>query len=200
MLHITEVLQPEQIFIYLSILLIFMSTRGSLVVWFVVLVLVVGVTLVLYLSTEDESTKLGLLIALILVAVAGGGTLAFEYLYKPNIVRRKIAAITERILQETSETLTRTYMDLYALYMKLSEKQKANFYGRVVRVRELLEDQMKAEKQLQELLANAGKNGLEALKKEYETASMLLQQLSNPVKEKYALDVAHLKDKLEKGI
>jgi hypothetical protein len=67
------------------------------------------------------------------------------------------------------------YMDVYKLYLKLSEKHKENFYAQIVQLREKLEQQLHATKQVEHLSQQTGKGTpkqrkqtLESLHKHYE--------------------------------
>jgi len=176
-----------------------MDRKGGFILWFILLTVLVGITSFLYILEKDETLQMVLLVILIILGLFGSIVLWFEYMYAPSIIRRDLKVINKLLLKESPSSLQAQYLHIYDHYLKLSEKQKANFYGRIAKVREQLEAPMKAEKNLQELLNNASKGNLAVLQREYETASALLQKLPAKVKEMYAAPVAQLRDALEKG-
>ena len=83
--------------------------------------------------------------------------------------------------------------------MRLSEKEKQNFYGRVMKLRETLEEQLKTEKKVEGLLQNRSSGSLRERQKKYEEIQSLLPTLSKATQEKYYSQLVQLKEELERG-
>jgi parallel beta-helix repeat protein len=128
-----------------------------------------------------------------------GGVYASWYLASPrNRIKRKLRKIHPMLGQESHDILKTGYLEIYHLYLKLSEGHKQNYYSKVTKLREKLEDQLKAEKQIQELLENR-KGDIKEQKEQYLEAYKEYQKLSEKVKKKYYPDLVHFRDQLERG-
>jgi parallel beta-helix repeat protein len=115
-----------------------------------------------------------------------------------NKLRRKLKGINPLLNEESNEVLKEGYLGIYNLYLRLSEKHKSNYYSKVTKLREKIEDQLKAEKRVQELLQDQT-GELKDQKKKYLDAYEHYKHLPNKVKKKYYPDLVHLRDKLERG-
>jgi parallel beta-helix repeat protein len=128
-----------------------------------------------------------------------GGVYASWYLTSSrNRIKRKLRKIAPLLGQESHSVLKTGYLDIYHLYLKLSEGHKQNYYSKVTKLREKLEDQLKAEKQVQELLENR-KGDIKEQKETYMLAYKQYQKLPEKVKQKYYSDLIHFRDQLERG-
>ena len=128
-----------------------------------------------------------------------GGVYASWYLTSPrNRIKRKLRKIHPMLGQESHDILKTGYLEIYHLYLKLSEGHKQNYYSKVTKLREKLEDQLKAEKQVQELLENR-KGDIKEQKEQYLEAYQEYQKLPEKVKKKYYPELVHFRDQLERG-
>jgi len=128
-----------------------------------------------------------------------GGVYASWYLSAPrNRLKRKLKQVRPLLDNETNEVLKENYLGIYGLYMKLAEKHKPNYYAKVTKLREKIEDQLKAEKKLQELLGNQV-GEIKEQKEKYLQAYQHYQKLPAKAKQKYYPDLVNFREKLEKG-
>ena len=100
--------------------------------------------------------------------------------------------------EESHSVLKEGYLEIYNLYLKLSEGRKQNFYGKVTKLREGIEVQLKAEKKVQELLGSR-KGDISDQKKQYLEAYKEYEKLSEKIKKKYYPDLVNFRDQLERG-
>ncbi len=176
-----------------------MEKRGSLIVPFILVLLVIAVLAVFYFKVESESIKTLLLSLLIIVVLFGGGTMLMMLLQRATKLRKKLKWMETALQQEPLDVLKSKYLEIYALYMKLSEKDKQNFYARVTKVREQVEEQMKAEKKVEHLLEQAGKGPIPEQKENYDSLYDYYHKLSQKTQEKYYTQMKQIKEQLEKG-
>lgn len=128
---------------------------------------------------------IGLMVLLMAVLLFSGN--------KVSKLRKTLQELESRLLQESAEELKELYLRAYGAYVKMGEKEKVNFYGRLMKIRERLEESMKAEKELQELVAQETKK-----KEQYAHAHALYQKLPQTVQQKYYPQLMELKEKAQK--
>jgi parallel beta-helix repeat protein len=132
--------------------------------------------------------------------LAVGGVLVYWQLgYGPSRLRRKLRKLSPLLGEEATEVLKDGYMGIYNLYMKLSEKHKQNFYTKVTKVREHIEEQLKAEKKIELLVHDESKGDLKERKQRYLDLYHHYQKLPAKVQKKYYSHIVHLRDQLERG-
>ncbi len=135
---------------------------------------------------------IGLMVLLMLVLPFSGRRAA--------AMRKMLRELESKLLQESAEELKELYLDAYETYRKLPEKEKANFYGRLTKIRERLEESMKAEKELQESLERQeGGPEQSVAGKRYEEVHALYQKLPQSVQQKYYSPLMEMKEKGLKG-
>ena len=176
-----------------------MEKRGSLLVPFVLLILVIAVLAIFYFKVESESVQTLLLSLLVLVILFGGGGILVMLLQRATKLRKRLKEMDAALSQESLDILKSKYLEIYAIYMKLSEKEKQNFYARVTKVREQIEEQMKAEKKVEQLLEQAGKGTITEQKENYDALHDYYDKLSQKTQQKYYSQVTQIKEQLEKG-
>ncbi len=148
----------------------------------------------------DDVTPIGLLAysSLALLAALGGVYVVWEA--RPSRrLHRRLRKATRIISQESIEALKREYKGVYSLYLKLSEKHKGTYYGRVSKLRTTIEEQLKAEKVVEQLLAKSHVGSLNDQKKNYLRVHKEYQKLAPRSQEKYYPKIVDLREKLEKG-
>ncbi len=175
-----------------------MGKKGQLVFGFILLAAIVAALLVLYLRAESDSVRTLFLSLLILVVLFGGGLLLWQLAHKPGQLRRLLNDMDQAINMETLEVLKELYLQIYNLYMRLSEKQKRNFYARVMEPRERVEEMMRAAKKL-ELLLGTAFGSIAERKKQYEEAHAHFQKLPEKAQQQYYHSLLQWKEQLEKG-
>jgi hypothetical protein len=150
------------------------------------------------LIPEEIPVKLVAFGSLALLLGFGGIAVYWQFGTTSNRLRRKLKKIHPLIPEESSHILKDDYLGIYNLYLKLSEGKKQNFYGRVSKLREKLEDQLKNEKKMEELFQNV-KGDLKQQKKVYLEINQQYQKLPFKVQKKYYPRIIRLREKLEKG-
>lgn len=114
-------------------------------------------------------------------------------------LRKKLNRLLHTVNDESTETLKEAYQEVYHLYMKVSEKHKSNFYSKIVQLREKIEEQLKAEKKVEELVQKATQVGFVEMKPIYDELYTHYLKLPAKTQQKYSIHVRHLKDQLERG-
>jgi len=154
----------------------------------------------LYFLVNDETLKLIILILSVVVLFLG---IIVFYVTKTSLQRKlhkQIQKLMSNFNISSLDILKQNYMDVYYNYMKLSEHKKQNFYASVTKLREDLEDKLKAQKKLELLLEEATVGTIEEQKKKYTEIEKFFQQLPSVDKEKYSSTLQHIKEKIEKGL
>jgi parallel beta-helix repeat protein len=147
-------------------------------------------------STAGKAITLS---SLALLMAVGGIFVYWQFAYTPTRLRRRLRRLRPLLGEETAEILKSGYLGVYHLYLKLSEKHKQNFYGKVTKVRETIEEQLKAEKKIEELLEEEHKGGIKEQKERYLDIYHQYRKLPRKVKHKYYQHVVHLRERLERG-
>jgi len=175
------------------------SNRGSVILSFILLVSIVAGLAAGYLLATNEELKLTLLIMVAIIGFIGTIIIIFQLLGPARKLRGRLKQIEKLMAVEAGETLKEKYLEIYELYLKLKEKDKPHFYGRIISLRERLERQLKAEKKLQQQLEKSAAGTLEEKNRRYEEMKAWYEQLPMKVQEKYAARLVQLKEELEKG-
>ncbi len=114
-------------------------------------------------------------------------------------LRKKLNRLLYTVNEESTETLKEAYQEVYRLYLKVSEKHKSNFYSKIVQLREKIEEQLKAEKKVEELVQNSTQVGFAEMKTIYDELYTHYLKLPAKTQHKYSIHLNHLKDQLERG-
>ncbi|MBI2669364.1 hypothetical protein HYX14_05995 [Candidatus Woesearchaeota archaeon] len=175
------------------------TKKASAVLSLFFLLAVLVLSAVLYFTLKSELQRLILLVVFIMAILFSGFLIGYEFLTRASKLRRKVRRIEKLIQEESLEVIRKLYGEMYDLYLNLPDRHKANFYARLLRIRERIEEQLQAEKQVQMLLSRAGMGTLSAQKKILEELNQYAQKLSKKVQQKYSADILRFKEKLEKG-
>lgn len=155
---------------------------------------------ILYFLIDDETIQLIILVLSLVILIIG----LFIYSLSASSLKRKIRKQLSKIMFNLDafsiDTLKENYLDIYRSYMKLSEKNKQNFYTSVNKLRQEIEEKLKAQKKLELLIDQASVGSFEEQKQTLENITKLYQQLPHPDQEQYSAQIQHLKEKLEKGL
>ena len=145
------------------------------------------------------NTSILVLILSLVIVLAVAIYLYGHYFHPPHRLHRKLKNTASIIQLESGENLKDNYLDIYNIYMKLSEKHKSNFYTKVTKLREKIEEQMKAEKKIQELVQKSNSGGVEERKAVYLEMHQNYQKLPKEIQQKYYPDIVNLREQLERG-
>lgn len=174
--------------------------KGSATVTFVLLLIAVLVSGSLYFLLSGEKVKLALLIATVLLFLVFLG-FSLRRLFSPaHKLKRALRKMQPLVSQRAPADLREPYQQIYAWYMKLSEREKQNFYASVTQLREELEENLQREKTVETLLEEAKKGTLLQRKKAFQKLEEEFAQLPIKVQEKYFPSLTQLKEELEKGV
>ena len=171
-----------------------------IVIPFILLVIAVGALVVGYLTAPSESIKMMFLWLVVVVVLLGGGIMILMEFGRANKLRRRLKAMDKVLLEESLEIIKEKYLEIYGLYLKVSEKEKQNFYGRVAKVREKIEEQLQAKKKVEELLKKASIGSVSQRKASYDQLNTYYNSLSAPERETYYAQLMQVKEQLEKGM
>ncbi len=154
-----------------------------------------------YFQAEKEILQISILAAIIIVLVAGIILIILTVMHSgtKNKLRKVLQEIERRLPQESAETLRDAYTAAYALYLKLSEQDKQNFYARIIKIRERLEEQLQAAKTIEELLAKSNRGDVQQLQEIYFSLREQIGKLPAAIQERYHAPVMLIKERLEKG-
>ena len=152
-----------------------------------------------YFVLPEKTHKIAALAFAGLMLIISIMVLVDHFFSKHQKLRRKLNSINSITQGEDLEKMKRTYKDIYALYMKVSEKYKRNFYAKIVEVRERIERKLKASKKLEVLVGNIGKGTIKQQETNYNQLYEVYQRLPDAMKKKYYHHIVHAKELLGKG-
>jgi parallel beta-helix repeat protein/cysteine-rich repeat protein len=135
--------------------------------------------------------------SLALVAILGGVSVYWYFGYAPNRIRRRLRKIDPILGEESADVMKEGYKGIYRLYLKLSESKKQNFYSKVTKVREKIEEQLKAEKKIEELFHKTNDGVLKDRKRNYLEIYKNYRRLPAKTQQKYYQKIVHLRNELE---
>lgn len=154
---------------------------------------------VAYFVVEEELLRNGVLYLLAVALVLGVVYSTIRFTSASHKLSKKLQRLNSLTGTAALEKIREVYLEVYRLYMKLSERQKRHFYESVRKIREVIEAQLQAEKEVQLLLQQAGKGSMEEQHKNYDELHRHFQKLPKKVQEKYYSQIVDLKGKLEGG-
>lgn len=156
-------------------------------------------------TTEQQSTGFDgpvrtlALSSLAILFLFGGIFTYWEFGVLSNRVRRKLRKTKVMMSNSSIEILKQEYKSIYNMYLKLSERDKRNFYTNVNRLRGKIEEQLKAEKIVEELFGDSHKGDLHTQKKNYLNIYREYQKLAPKSQEKFYPKLVALKESLDHG-
>ncbi len=159
--------------------------KGSLSTFFLLaLVLLTVIFVIVAILTKDKLWR-----ALLIAGALLGVTIKLIYLYwhlshLPSKLRKKLNFLTLALEKDSLDELRRKYLEVYDLYLKVTSKQKRNFYAKVIRVREQIEDKMAHSKKIEDLSNNSGS---------YNTMKKYYRKLPKQEQDNYSAHLAHAK-------
>ena len=175
-----------------------MKKKGMLFLYLAIFILM-GSAAYLYLFFEDDLIKTLALIMLIIAIILAAVFFYLEFTHPGKKLRKKLALVESKLAQESLDFLKAEYINIYKLYLSLPDKKKANFYARVIKLREQIEQQLKSGHQLEFLLKKAELATVEELKPMYQEIETVFQSLTTKLQQEHYPKLSYLKDKLEQG-
>ncbi|MBI2662788.1 hypothetical protein HYX11_05000 [Candidatus Woesearchaeota archaeon] len=155
---------------------------------------------ILYFLIKDETLQLIIILLSFVILIVG----LFIYFFSTTSLKRKIRKQISKIMFNLDafslDTLKESYLEIYRSYMKLSEKNKQNFYTSVNKLRQEIEEKLKAKKKLELLLDQSSIGNIEEQKKTLGNIHQLYQQLPHSDQEQYTAQIQHIQEKLEKSL
>ncbi len=118
---------------------------------------------------------------------------------KKRKLRKLLREMERRVSLEPTDSLKSRYVQAYNLYLKLSEKNKQNFYGHITKLREKMEEQLRATKKVEELLQKSTVTNIPLLRKQYDEMYNYFRKLPASMQQKYYPQIMQVKEVLEKG-
>ena len=175
------------------------SSASIIILILIALTLSAAVYLLLQPGAEEGSpTRVILFSVIIVTAVVLVWYIIWEF-SAANRLRRMLKKISRKIDSEPTDEVKKLYLKIYALYMKLSEKKKQNFYVKVSSLREQLEEELQNEKELERLLKKTEKGSIEEQKESYLSLFAVYEKLPRKVQGQYYPQIVQLRDRLERG-
>ena len=155
---------------------------------------------VLEYITEASPARTLTLSGLALLAAFGTVYAYWGFMHPAARLRRRLRG-THRVLHDASTgTLKGHYAGIYKLYMKLSEKNKQNFYANVSKIREHIEEQLKAQKEIEMLFDKAQFGDLQSRKRAYMQIYEEYQKLPASTQAEVYPKMVDLRERLERGV
>ncbi len=147
---------------------------------------------------ESSLLKTAIISAVITTAAAMLLFVTWEF-SAVNRLNRALKRIAPLVEVESSAVTKKPYLEIYALYLKLSEKKKQNFYTRVNSLRERVEEHLKNELRIERLFQDADKGDIAEQKKTYLNIYNTYEKLPKKVQHGYYPRIVRLRDRLERG-
>ncbi len=177
-----------------------MNKRGSaFAITITISLLLIGGLSALYFLIDDTRIQwlsLALLFAVFLFLVID---IVRTFTSPSHHLKKSIKEMHSLIKKEPLETLREKYVAIYESYMKLSEKKKQHFYQDIHSLRETIEDQLQAEKKVEELLQQSSQGTVQQQQQIYELLHTYSQKLPQKVQEKFYPQIVAMKEKLSRG-
>lgn len=151
----------------------------------ILMIVVVTVLVDFYLISDSETVKTISLWGIVLVVVIAGGLVLWRVFHRTGKMRRKLQEIEPLLEEETAEQLEKKYLEIYSVYLKLSEKGKQNFYARLAELKEAIEGKMRLEKQMEILLKEAEEGSPKERKKKGQEISERYKKMPPRVQERF---------------
>ncbi|MBS3127335.1 hypothetical protein J4228_04170 [Candidatus Woesearchaeota archaeon] len=176
-----------------------MNKKKLLALSLFIFILIITILSMLYLMTESSTGRIIILILLVIITVLGAGDAIWHVISPERSLSQKLQRFSSSLTQEPIDVLKERYLELYNLYLKLSAKQKRIFYAEINRIREKIDEQLQAEKNIERLLEESSSGNISQQQKKYEEIKSSLQKLSLETRRKYQSQLAYLQERLESG-
>ena len=175
------------------------ASLSSLIIFLIIILLLGGMVYFSFFGQGSTIEKIITLVSSSLVFITGLFLLYWNLFYPPNRLRSKLVQLGPLLSEEPAEKLKENYLEIYSLYLKLSETHKQNFYGRIEKLRQTIEEQLKIEKKLEELFQKITTLDLPQQKQVYLEIYQYYQKLPQKMQGYYYPQIIQLREQLEKG-
>jgi hypothetical protein len=174
------------------------NKRGTINITLILL----GVSLILFLVLSlisDSKIILTISFSLFLITLILSSFYLYLHFFDKNSKIRKQLNELQNILNTSSiDILKSKYLSSYELYLKLSEKEKRNFYAKINNFRETIEEHLKTQKKVELFLENAVKGALDDQKENFAQLMDHFKKLPQAEQEKYLSQLNSIKERLER--
>lgn len=141
-------------------------------------------------TTEDVPAQGSVMVAVVLVAIVLGYGLWFYFSTSKRLARK--------LEKMRPDTLEQEYPAIYKLYLSLSENSRVAFYPQMLRLRQELEEQVQAEKNIS-LLLEQKHISIAKMKKNYDQIQEQWYKLLVKQQQKLYPQLVHMRQQLEHG-
>jgi hypothetical protein len=117
----------------------------------------------------------------------------------PGKLGSKLKEMHTLLAHESADDLGEEYMEIYSLYESLSLRKQRDFSPAMNNLRERIEQQLLAEKEIEDLLMKVKKSTLKQKKKCYDLINEHYKVLPRKVQHHYYTQMVHLRHELEGG-
>lgn len=187
--------EVRYLYYFCSLALMEKNRQGLLFLGLALIVLIA-----LHFFVAGETVKMLILSAVIIISMFALSVGMRELFNPASRLRQGLEHLEHHLEESSSAALQEKYLHLHDLYLKLSEAEKRNFYGRLVKLRELLESHLHIEKRVEHLLEAVKKGTLVQRKKIFHELEKEFKKLPRLASEKFYPHLLHAQEELEKGI
>jgi len=153
--------------------------------------------LMLYFVAENEIVKIVSISLFGLGVITMGLYLTLRGGSHGKRIKKNIERLESIFTHGSLDVLKKEYHEIYGHYMKLTEKEKQNFYHLINGLRERIEHILKAAKKIELLLLKAGQGTIEKQKERYHEMNAHYRKLPKKEQEKFYSHLLHVKERLE---
>lgn len=121
------------------------------------------------------------------------------FLLKTKKIKKLINMLEQKLPTESMEILKPIYIKIYDLYLKLPESKKIKFFSKLNKLRDILEEHLRSEKELESLLNDVNMGTTAEQKKNLSSLLKVYGSLPINTQKKYEARVNQLKNRLEMG-
>ncbi len=174
--------------------------RWATYLWLLLVVAIESILWYLYSGMEDGTTKIISLVIMVVVLLVGIAFSFYEFAHSTRKMRKSLEDLDRLIVTGSFEELKKEYISAYELYMKLNEKGKANFFARISKFREKIEEQMRDEKKVEIYLQEMNEATMEEKKEVLAKLKEVFNNLPEGARQKHFARVNQAKQMLESGV
>ncbi|MBS3123428.1 hypothetical protein J4437_02200 [Candidatus Woesearchaeota archaeon] len=173
--------------------------RGIIAIIFVLILSVLGEMAAYFLTNKDGFVIIILLTSLLL-AITVFILVPLWYAFASHLrLNRKLRKFVKLVNVETLFTLKELYLEVYSLYLKISENRKHEYYPQIVEARKRLEEHLQHNKKVETVLSQVEQKSVKEMKKLYNEAYQLFLKLPQKMQSLHYPGLVHLRQKLEGG-
>lgn len=173
--------------------------RGIIAIIFVLILSVLG-EMAAYFLTDKEGFVVIILSTVLLLAIVVFLFVPLWYaLASHHRLNRKLKKFLKLVNVETLLTLKELYLEIYTIYLKVSESRKHQYYPLVIEARNKLEEHLQHNKKVETVLSQVEKKSVKEMKKIYDEAYQLFLKLPQKMQSLHYPGLIGLRQRLEGG-